>query len=122
MKVYHMPPTADLKLNTQKCRGMFLPTTLAAGEVSESRERASDYKDLPCLDNPGPDYSQHFFTFGRSGWKESPDLVASTERRERRERRGSLDWAHWSPDGQETNTNTVKSSLGKHPISLPSTD
>ena len=83
-----------------------------------------------CLDNPGPDYSQHFFTFGRArparaaGRKpgESPDLLVSSERRRRRD---SVDWpglgtgeegpgASWSPPStQETNAEPLHSSLGE---------
>ena len=89
-----------------------------------------------CLDNPGPDYSQHFFTFGRArparaaGRKpgESPDLLVSSERRSRRD---SMDWpgpgtgeevtgASWSPPStQETNTEPFNSSLGEHTASQP---
>ena len=46
--------------------------------------------------------------------EESPDLLSCTE--DRQDRRGSQDWSQWSPAKQETshNTNTFKSSLGKH--------
>ena len=78
-----------------------------------------------CLDNPGPDYSQHFFTFGRArpagrkAAETSPDLVSSGERRRRREKREveepSGGPAVWPPPDtqQQTNTEPFNSSLGK---------
>ena len=74
-----------------------------------------------CLDNPGPDYSQHFFTFGRArptGRKvvESPDLLSSGERRRRRREEGETveQGLAWSPpDTQQTNPEPFSSSLGK---------
>ena len=73
---------------------------------------------LQCLDNPGPDYSQHFFTFGRARPAraagvvagESPDLLVPSERRRRRD---SMDWPGSSPTTLETNTEPVNSSLGE---------
>ena len=113
-----------------------MPTTPAVGEVRPAPIVLFSLYGRMCLDNPGPDYSQHFFTFGRArparatGRKsgESPDLLVSSERRSRRD---SMEWpghgtgeevtgASWSPPStQETNTEPFNSSLGEHTASQP---